>query len=323
MSKIVNRRAVLVAFSLLFIVGLVAVTSFVNAGLNPDYWKSNEFVSDMAYTIALALIGIVCGFLEGDNYYRANVKGLFVMTYNKYHESRKKIEPLIDKFSDWNKNLYEKEAYAKIIRTLRNDYGIKQAELILQLDRTQIEDLNEPKSVEIDGQERYLNSLSSEQKKAIYRALNGRIKVKYVHESYFLNAYSKNSNKSMYEQASEQDKRKREKFLFLMTVRVIFTILVGMVLTALTKEMIEGDRAQAWIKLLSRYFTLFSAFSWGIFISGDMIKDDCLFLDYKIQTLEQFYLDVEVNKTFVAKTDEEKVREKIKEKGMIKGVENE
>lgn len=320
MSKIVNRRAVLVAFSLLFIVGLIAVTSFVNAGLNPDYWKSSEFVSDMAYTIALALIGIVCGFLEGDNYYRANVKGLFVITYNNFNTSRRKIEPIIDKFSDWNKNLYEKELYAKVIRYLKNDCGIKQAELVLQLDRTQIEQLDEPKSFEIGGEIRYLNSLSVEQKKAVYKALNGQIKVNYVHDSYFLNAYSKNSNKSMYEQASEQDKRKRQKFLFLMGVRVIFTILVGMVLTALTKEMLEGDKAQAWIKMLSRYFTLFSAFSWGIFISGDMIKDDCLFLDYKIQVLEQFYLDCEVNKTFVSKSIEEKVKEKLSK---IKGVDDE
>ena len=42
-----------------------------------------------------------------------------------------------------------------------------------------------------------------------------------------------------------------------------------------------------------------------------MIKEDCIFLDYKITTLQQFYLDVEVNKTFIAKTDEEKAYEKI------------
>jgi hypothetical protein len=93
-----------------------------------------------------------------------------------------------------------------------------------------------------------------------------------------------------------------------------------MILAGLTKDLVEGDKAQAWIKMLSRYFTLFSAFSWGIFISGDMIKDDCLFLDYKIQVLEQFYLDVEVNKTFIVLSDEEKIKEKLSK---IKGVDDE
>ena len=318
--KIVNRKAILVAFSLLFIVGLIAVTSFVNAGLNPAYWRSSEFISDMAYTISLALIGIVCGYMEGDNYYRSNNKGLFIAMYNKYNGTKQKIEVISDKFSDWNKELYKRESYAKIVRYLK-DKGIKQAELVLQLDRTEIENLNEPKIVNIGDEKRYMNSLTDEQKKAVLDVFNGRIKVKYVHDSYFLNAYSKNSSKSMYEQAGEQEKKKRQKFLFLMTIRVVFTILVGMVLTALTKDIIEGDKAQAWIKMLSRYFTLFSAFSWGIFIAGDMIKDDCLFLDYKVQILEQFYLEVEVNKSFVAKTDEDKVREKIE--SCIKGVEDE
>ena len=318
MNKVVNRKAILVAFSLLFIVGLIAITSFVNAGLNPAYWRSSQFVSDMIYTISLALIGIVCGYMEGDNYYRMNVKGLFMLTYNNFFASKKKVEGIADKFSDWNKELFKRESYAKIIRYLKNENGIKQAELLLQLDRKDIEKLDEPQILEIGGEKRYVNSLSPEQKKAILNVFNGHIKVKYVHDSYFLNAYSKNSTKSMYEQAGEQERKKRQKFLFLMTIRVIFTILIGMVMTALTKDLVNGDKAQAWIKMLSRYFTLFSAFSWGIFIAGDMIKDECLFLDYKIQTLEQFYLEVEVNKTFVAKTDEEKVREKIEK--LFKGV---
>ena len=117
----------------------------------------------------------------------------------------------------------------------------------------------------------------------------------------------------MYELASEQERKKRQKLLGLMGFRIITTILIGMVLAGLTRDLVEGDKAQAWIKMLSRYFTLFSAVSWGVFIANDMIKDECLFLDYKIRTLEQFYLDVEINKTFTTKTEEEKAYDKINE----------
>lgn len=313
MKSFVNRKAMLVSLSLIFIVIIVAVTSFANAGIDPNYWKSDKFLTDMIFTIALVLIGTVVGNAEGDNYFRNNQKGLFVASYNGYNEKRKKIDGLIDKFSHWNRHLYEKEYYEKCIRFLVNEHGIKQANMILQLDRTQIIMLeNTPQSFILEGKERYFNSLTKVQIKAILMVLDGKIKIRYVYDGYFLNAYSKNKNKTMYEQASEQDNTKRKKFMFLMMYRVIFTILIGMVFTAFVVENQEQDKAQAVLTLFSRYFTLFSSVAWGFFIANDMIKDECIFLDYKATTLEQFYLEVEVNHTFVAKTEEELAYDEIK-----------
>lgn len=313
MKSFINRKAILVSLSLIFIVIIVAVTSFANAGIDPDYWKSDKFLTDMIFTIALVLIGTVVGNAEGDNYFRNNQKGLFVASYNGYNEKRKKVDGLIDKFSHWNRHLYEKEYYEKCIRFLVNEHGIKQAKLLLQLDRTQIILLeNAPQSFVIEDKERYFNSLTKMQIKAILMVLDGKIKMRYVYDGYFLNAYSKNKNKTMYEQASEQDHTKRKKFMFLMMYRVVFTVLVGMVLTAFVVDNQEQDKAQAVLTLFSRYFTLFSSVAWGFFIANDMIKDECIFLDYKATTLEQFYLEVEVNHTFVAKTEEELAYDKIK-----------
>lgn len=313
MKSFINRKAILVSLSLIFIVIIVAVTSFANAGIDPDYWKSDKFLTDMIFTIALVLIGTVVGNAEGDNYFRNNQKGLFVASYNGYNEKRKKVDGLIDKFSHWNRHLYEKEYYEKCIRFLVNEHGIKQAKLLLQLDRTQIILLeNAPQSFVIEDKERYFNSLTKTQIKAILMVLDGKIKMRYVYDGYFLNAYSKNKNKTMYEQASEQDHTKRKKFMFLMMYRVVFTVLVGMVLTAFVVDNQEQDKAQAVLTLFSRYFTLFSSVAWGFFIANDMIKDECIFLDYKATTLEQFYLEVEVNHTFVAKTEEELAYDKIK-----------
>lgn len=313
MKSFINRKAILVSLSLIFIVIIVAVTSFANAGIDPDYWKSDKFLTDMIFTIALVLIGTVVGNAEGDNYFRNNQKGLFVASYNGYNEKRKKVDGLIDKFSHWNRHLYEKEYYEKCIRFLVNEHGIKQAKLLLQLDRTQIILLeNAPQSFVIEDKERYFNSLTKTQIKAILMVLDGKIKMRYIYDGYFLNAYSKNKNKTMYEQASEQDHTKRKKFMFLMMYRVVFTVLVGMVLTAFVVDNQEQDKAQAVLTLFSRYFTLFSSVAWGFFIANDMIKDECIFLDYKATTLEQFYLEVEVNHTFVAKTEEELAYDKIK-----------
>lgn len=314
MKKTFNRKGVLIAISLLFVMVIIGVTSFANAGIDPNYWKSDKFVTNTIFTVSLVLIGVVSGQAEGDNFYRNKVDGLFVASYNGYNTKRASIENLVDKFSDWAYNLYKKEQYKKIVRYLRDENGIKQFELILELDKEQVITLESgPKSFIIGDKERYLNSLSREQIKAILRVFNGEIKVRYVDDSYYLNAYAKNKNKTMYEQASEQEKKKKQKFAFLMMYRVIFTVLTGMVFTAFVIEQKTSgeETAQAVLNLFSRYFTLFTSFTWGFFLSNDMIKDECIFLDYKTTTLTQFYLDVEVNKTFICKTEEEKAYEKI------------
>ncbi len=313
MKNKINRKAVLVSMSLVFVMVIVAITSFANAGIDPSYWGSTKFMTNTIFTVSLVLIGVVSGDAEGDNFYRNKDNGLFQTSYNNYNKKRSIIDNIVDKFSDWAYNLYQKETYKKIMRYLKDDFGIKQADMLIQLDRTEIIQLkNEPKSFNLNGEVRYFNSLTETQIQAVFDVLDGKIKVKFVHDSYFLNAYAKNGNKSMYEQASEQEKRKKQKFAFLMVYRVIFTVLVAMVFTAFVVESgEEGSKAQAVLNLFSRYFTLFTSVGWGFFIASDMIKDECVFLDYKAMILNQFYLDVEVNKTFVVKSEEEKAFEKI------------
>lgn len=312
MKKQLNRKAFFITISVLFVIIIIIVSSFLNAGVNPKYWFSNEFLGNLILTISICIFGVIAGNSEGDNFYRNNPNGLFTISYNDYNASRDKINNIIDKFSDWNENYYKKEYYKKCIRYLKNDNGIKQAELLLQLDRSEILKLTEPKSFLIDGNERYFNSLSLEQINAILNVLDGKIKVNFVHESFFLNAYSKSKNKSMYEQASEQEKSKRNKFTILMVYRIIFSILIGLIFAGLQIDKKSGVEAgQSAINLFGRLFTLFSSIGWGFFISNDMIKDEIMFIDYKKTILDMFYLDVEVNKTFISLNEEEKAKEKI------------
>lgn len=323
MKKIANRKGILITISLLFVAVLIAITSFANAGIDPEYWKSEKFLYDTMFTVSLVLIGIVFGHAEGDNFFRNNEKGLFCATYDSYNKMRILIENFIDKFRDWAYHLFKRESYEKCIRYLMDENGIRQAKLILLLDREQIKLLSTPQCFKVDGVDRYFNSLSETQIMAVLNVLDGKVKVKYIHDSYFLNAYAKNGNKSMYEQASVQEKRKRKNFIVLVTYRVIITMLISMVLTAFVFENEGGgNTAQAFYTLLLRYFTLFSSVSWGIFVASDMIKEECIFLDYKTTTLHQFYLDVEVNKTFVAKTDEERAFETIQQIIEKEGVES-
>lgn len=309
--KKLNRKTFLTGISVLFAIIIIIITSVLNAGLNPDNWNSTEFLSNLIITIAIGIFGVISGQGMGDNYFRTNEKGLFVSTYNSYNTMRTKINVHIDKFEDWNKRLYAKEYYQKCIRYLKNNYGIKQAELILELDKNQVLLLEQPRFFETSKGKTAFNSLTKEQIKAARKVLTGKIKMKYVHDSYFLNAYSKNKTQSMYEIASEQSKKQRQKYLSLMFYRVMVIIVFGFIMSGLVIDTQDpGGFNQAMINLISRLFTLFTSLAFGTLVASDLIKDECIYLDYKTTMLERFLIDVETNK-FTTKSEEEKAIEKM------------
>ena len=309
--KKLNRKTFLTGISVLFAIIIIIITSVLNAGLNPDNWNSAEFLSNLIITIAIGIFGVISGQGMGDNYFRTNEKGLFVSTYNSYNTMRTKINVHIDKFEDWNKRLYAKEYYQKCVRYLKNNYGIKQAELILELDKNQVLLLEQPRFFETSKGKTAFNSLTKEQIKAARKVLTGKIKMKYVHDSYFLNAYSKNKTQSMYEIASEQSKKQRQKYLSLMFYRVMVIIVFGFIMSGLVIDTQDsGGFNQAMINLISRLFTLFTSLAFGTLVASDLIKDECIYLDYKTTMLERFLIDVETNK-FTAKSEEEKAIEKM------------
>lgn len=309
--KKLNRKTFLTGISVLFAIIIIIITSVLNAGLNPDNWNSTEFLSNLIITIAIGIFGVISGQGMGDNYFRTNEKGLFVSTYNSYNTMRTKINVHIDKFEDWNKRLYAKEYYQKCVRYLKNNYGIKQAELILELDKNQVLLLEQPRFFETSKGKTAFNSLTKEQIKAARKVLTGKIKMKYVHDSYFLNAYSKNKTQSMYEIASEQSKKQRQKYLSLMFYRVMVIIVFGFIMSGLVIDTQDpGGFNQAMINLISRLFTLFTSLAFGTLVASDLIKDECIYLDYKTTMLERFLIDVETNK-FTTKSEEEKAIEKM------------
>lgn len=306
MLKKMNRKTVLSLMSIGLILLVIVITTCFSAGIDPDKWFTKDYLSSVLITLSIAIFGMISATGLGDNYYKTNDTGLFVKTYNDFNTERDKINPYIDKFTDWNEHLYWKEYQLKILRYLKHDKGIKQAEAILKLDRKDVVTLTQPQCYD----NVYFKSLTKEQIDSVLLVIDGKIKMAFIHESYFLNAYSKSKHKSMYEQASEQEKTRRKKFLWLVFYRLTLTILIGLIFAGLAIDEAQGaTTSQVVLNLVSRLFTFFTALSWGFYIACEMVKDECVFLAYKIRTLETFYLDVVVNKTFVPKSEEEKAYE--------------
>lgn len=309
-----NKKSIFSSISLVLVILVIFSATFFQAVIDPNYWTTDAFLSSLLTNVALIIVGIVSGVGEADNYYHNLKNGLYQTIYTSYNRVRAKIEPFIDKYTDWNLNYYEKEKEAKILRYLKIDYNIKQAKKILELDRFEIETLVKPQ--QINGT--YYKSLTVEQLGAIFKVLDGKVKVEFMHEGYFLNAFSNDSTVSMYEKARKQEKDKQRKFIGLIGYRVMMTLTVALIFAGLQIDANSDMTAQQmWLNLATRMWTLGNAVAYGFFTSNELIKDECKFLDYKNTVLDKFYLEVIQNKTFNSRSAEDIAREEYEREEQI------
>jgi len=300
-----NKKSVYSSVSIILVVFVIVSSTLFQASVDPNYWKTNAFISSVLINIALIMVGVVSGVGEADNYYHNLLNGLYQTTYNKYRKMRDSIDRFVDKFTFWNTDYFEREKKDKYIKYL-DKYGIKQGAKLLELDRVDIAKLDKPQ--QINGT--YFKSLTQEQIEAIYRVLNGKIKSKPLHEDYFLNAFISDQNVSMYERAGNQEKNKNKKFIKLITYRILMTLTVALIFAGLQIDTNNDvTMQQIWVNMITRLWALGNAVAYGFFTSYEMTKDECIFIDYKTTVLNKFYLEVVENKTFNSKTAEDLARD--------------
>lgn len=307
--KGINRKALMSSLSTILVAIFIIASTLVQAGFDPAYLNSSDFVANLLITLSICLIGMANGNAEGNNYYKNKESGLYTVTCREFKVARDKINPYIDKFSYWAEDLYKKELYKKQLRYLKNDFGIKQAEKIMKLDRSQILQLVEPKKFE----DLYFNSLNKEQIEACIRVIDGKIKLKYIEESYFLDVSMTNKNQTTYEWGGLEEKNKTKHFTKLTAYRLLTTITIGVIFAGLTVGE-TASVAQVWVTLVARLWTLCTSIMWGVFISSTILNESCSYISYKVRVLDTFYLETVVNKTFVSKTQEEIAKEIIDKK---------
>lgn len=308
-AKGINRKALMSSLSTILVAILIIASTLVQAGFDPEYLKTTAFISNLLITLSICLIGMANGNAEGTNLYKNKTNGLYQATCREFKTARNKINPYIDKFSYWAENLYKKELYKKQYRYLKNNFGIKQAEKIMKLDRSDIIKLSEPQRIG----DNYFNSLTEEQIEACLKVANGKIKLKYIEESYFLNASMTNKNLTTYEWGGLEEKNRTKHFTKLTAYRLLTTITIGVIFAGLT----VGEAAsiqQVWVTLVARLWTLATSIMWGVFTASTILNESCSYISYKVRILDTFYLETVVNKTFISKTQEEIAKEIVDKK---------
>lgn len=308
--KKLNGKATLSVVSVVLVVFVILFTSFWSAGIDLTRWGDKAFISSLLMNTAICIFGIMASIGFGDNYFRTLENGLFQSAYKKYDVSRNNINKYVDLFPNWNKQLHEREQKEKNMRYLKEHFAISQAEIILDyLDISEIGNLEKPFKKTINEKDYYFKALTQEQIEAIIFVMRGKLKIKFIHDTYFLSAYSKNDKWSMYELASEENKRKNRKSFILISSKIFISIATALIFAGIVVDSsIGADIGVILINTITRLCVLCGSLYNGYNISSTLVKFDVEFINYKIQILDTFYLEVVEHKTVVAITEEEEAK---------------
>lgn len=298
-TKFIAKETLFVASSLICTCLIIAFTSFINAGLDLDKMLSTQSLPDAILNAAITVFCTISAVPSGiaATKQRRNpdgTPGKYIQDFAAYNDIRQKVEPRRVAFNYWHKQQHLKEQHQKCVEHLLSK-GILQAEDILKLDISQVNELTTSKCFKVDGKELYFKALSSEQLKACRKVFNGAITVHKLPDFYFL-YYDGRSSKTFYDQAYYEAMDARATLVLKLTSKitlgfVITCIFTGLVITA-TEDLSSTEYViRAIITTLSRVFSAVSSTLWGWLLGQEMTYKQCYYLNGRTQFLELFFND--------------------------------
>lgn len=280
---------VVVAVSLI----LTIVVSITNVILDPTRFDFGTWVGNAGISVGLSLIGMFCG--------EAIFGGIMMNDVNKkYQQALAEFEIARRNVNDITAYLqkYLDDAYFQEIKTFKYDLliqnNIEQPEQILKLDIKQIDQLENPCKLELDGKVVYFKSYTKEQIKLIHDILEGEYKIKRIGKEFFLNSDSKTSSSSDYQEAGRLIKEKK---IVVNTSRIIKVVSI-VVVSAFTSMLVVQDvmsagDAQAWVSLFTRIFNLALGLWSGYITASLAVQEDVKAFKFKTVKLKEFKQDYE------------------------------
>lgn len=299
-SKKPTRETLYVLGALACMFVMIIVSSLGQAGLDPKKLFSTENLSNLLINAAITVFGMMVAIPLGTSATKQRINpdgtvGRYLQEFNAFYAARNKVGEKILHFSQWHHQHYLEELRKKQHNYLLQ-HNITQPTELLKLERTQIEQLTEPRMFQVEGEDVYFKSLSEEQIQHCLKVIDGKVNVHKLPDMYFLYIDGK-YRRSFYDQAYYEQK---DASTFAVT-NVLFKVFVGFVITCIFTSLTftsysqeESTRSQV-LKILLLIFTrLFNAVSsvlFGYLTGKSSAYRQCYYINGKTQILEAFLAD--------------------------------
>lgn len=294
-AKKTNLKYLLKSFSLVIGAVLIILCSVVNIGFDPKNFNFYKWLVNSILIIGISIFGLAIGESMSLDKQRERVGGIYQTKIKEFDVAHKKIEPIVDSLDDYLLQLQGVEQEREEIKLLRS-VGIRHAEIVRDLTKEQIDNLHVD-AFNYKGVD--LRKLSDDQHTVALSVIQGIIKVDSIDSSYLTNPNNNVMEGSVLNRGKFIDKRIFKTKWGTRAVRIISSLVVGLVWGAFTvQDFMDVSSAQAWTNLASRVFALVSSFTagWGSAVVQNKMEADKL--DYKVMLLTFFFNAYYISKTF-------------------------
>lgn len=279
-----------IVLTLTIVVAMNVLSTLAGGKFDFSNFSEDEFWSNLLLNLSIVLVCTTTAIPYGVS--STKLRGRYLSDYQNYLTIFDRIKLKLHLFSQWHTVKYNKELYDKQLKYLVSK-GIKQAELIMQLDRSDLNNLEKPYMKVIDEKEVYFSSLTKKQIRACKRVFAGRVSIKKLSDYYFLYVEGRSAS-TFYEQASMEKMSEHTYLVGNVCVRIAYGFAFTCIWTGLVMDMYMYEDAELFkiiVNMLARIYSAVHSVFNGINIGQGYVYKKCYYINGKTQILEEFDSD--------------------------------
>ena len=316
LALLTNRKIILGITSLVVLMVVIFLFSFVPYTISPNRLSEPSFITDLLMVCVITIFALVGALFIGQAGNAQNAKSKIAKATANFLVTKTKVEERGQSvFKQWIETVLQEQDKKIVMRRILAENGIED-ESVLKLSVSEIKQLTKPQK--INGE--FYAELSKKQIKILLDIKEHGIQLKFVPPEYYLSVKTIIDNRTRSERANAEGTQKGKLVFASVASKLLLTISFSVVMALFVKDLTSGEYEGAEIaaKLFSRLSSFFSSVFLGYLVGCQINDIDAEYIEMRSSTHTDFLEDT----TFVGKTQKELAKEafinRVKEEQVLK-----
>lgn len=302
-SLLTNRKIILGVTSLIVLIAVIFLFSFVPYTISPGRLKEPSFITDLLMVCVITIFALVGTLFIGQASNAQNKKSNIAKATSKFLITKQQVEDRGQSvFKQWIVAVLQEQDKKVIYKRLLEQSGIEDLS-VLKLTIKEIQQLTVPQK--FNGE--FYKELTKNQIKLLVKIKTGKIKINFVPPEYYLSVKSIVDARTRSERANAEGTQKGKIVFSSVASKLLLTIAFSVVMALFVKDVTSGEYSDIEIasKLFSRLASFFSSVFMGYLVGCQINDIDAEYIEMRSSTHVDFLED----KEFVGKSVKEQAKE--------------
>lgn len=311
-----NRKIVLGLTSLLILVAVIFLFSFVPYTISSSRLKEPSFITDLLLVCVITIFAMIGTLFVGQASNAQNPKSKIAKATVAFIAVRlETIKRGQSAFKQWIVNVLQVRDKETIKTRLMDEAGISDKS-VYKLTVQEIKSLTVPQK--FNGE--FYDALTKKQIKLLVKLKEKGLNIKFVSPEYYLSVQGIKDKRTVSERSMEEGNQKGRLVFASLVSKLFLTISFSIIFALFVKDVASGEYTDVEIatKLFSRLFAFFTSVFMGYLVGAQINDIDAEYIEMRTGVHTDFLED----KDFVAKDVKEIAKEafinRVKEEQVIK-----